>query len=398
MRERITIVVLVVAACFVSSCCRIDFEPSDIDAEWAGMKLHEKAEAFRSELAEHNTADDLFAYRLSTTSGTPEVTPSTLSDTAYMTGWLLGAEAMRYKVTGEQDAADRITYLVDGLHRLQQITGIDGYFARAFTKDDVVEPLGWIKGEGAYDEYFWKGDTSKDQYTAVMFGYSLAYSAIEGMPAMQPTEDMIVADVRKIGEALIANDYQIIGEEGLTKDGDLSPRILGWPIGLNALMRLAWIKIADQITGDMGFGDAYDELLDDRLHKIVANPCSIYARTWPFRCPDYVNNNMAFLNFYSILQIGTGEDEYYKKALGRKLFWVKRTNYPFWNFVYAAFCDNASKKERAIEKGIETLSQFPRGPGKFWGHRQREGVKYAGTAFLASYWLARAEGFISQDE
>jgi len=107
---------------------------------------------------------------------------------------------------------------------------------------------------------------------------------------------------------------------------------------------------------------------------------------------------MTFLNLYSILRIETDEEEYYRKALNNRFFWKKSTQYPFWNFVYAGFCQNTRKRETAVKQGIEGLLKLPLAPGKFWGIIQREGVKYAGTAFLAAYWVGRSHGLISEQE
>lgn len=396
MRKIVTVIVLVLTVSLLSSCCRVGVRDIKM-ADAPQMKLYEKAEHFENELEKHISPEGLLWYRLGDCN---VVVHSALSDAAYMTGWLAGTEALRYKVTASQDAKEKLTKLVHGLHLLQEVTGIEGYFARAFCKEEegVTCPSWWLAGKGEYEEYVWKGDTSKDQYTPVMFGYWLAYDAVKDDPEMEETKKLIVGDVSRIGDHLIDNNYQIIGEEGLTKDGDLSVRMYGVGIGLNALHRLTWIKIAEEITGEDRFKEAYDELIAEGCHKIVASPFSFYDRPWPFRCPDYVNNNMAFLNFYSILRIETDEEEYYRKALNNRFFWKKSTQYPFWNFVYAVFCQNTRKRETAVKQGIEGLSKLSLKPGKFWGIVERKGAKYAGTAFLGAYWIARNHGFISEKE
>lgn len=397
MRKIVTVIVLVLMVSLLSSCCKVGVRDIKM-ADAPQMKLYEKAEHFENELEDHTSPEGLFWYRLSKKGDCYVVAYSALSDAAYMTGWLVEAEALRYKVTANPAAKENVKRLVHGLHFLQEVTGIEGYFARAFCKKEVARPESWFDAVDNYNDYVYKGNTSKDQYTPVMFGYSLAYDVVKDDPEMEETKNLIVGDVSRIGDHLIDNNYQIIGEQGPTKDGDLSVRMYGLAIGLNALHRLTWIKIAEEITGEDRFKEAYDKLIAEGCHKIVASPFSFYDRPWPFRCPDYVNNNMTFLNLYSILRIETDEEEYYRKALNNRFFWKKSTQYPFWNFVYAGFCQNTRKRETAVKQGKEGLLKLPLAPGKFWGIIQREGVKYAGTAFLAAYWVGRSHGLISEQE
>jgi len=365
------------------------------------MSLVKKAEYFEEDLKEHISPEGLCWYRLSKRGDRYFVACSALSDAAYMTGCLLGAEALRYEVTGSEDAKEKLIKLANGLHILQEITGRKGYFARAFCKKckEEVWAESWFEGKDKYEEYIWRGNTSKDQYTPVMFGYFLAYEAVKDKPEMQEIRDQISEDVSNIADFLIDNKYKIIGEQGITKDGNLSPRILGIPImGLDALHCLTWIKIAEVITGRERFKKAYDDLVREGLPGIVACPLSFYDRPWPFRETDYVNNNMAFLDFYAILRIANNEEKYYQRGLQNRFFWKKIVKYPFWNFAYAAFCQSNKSKEKAVKEGVESLTKFTLKPGRFWGIEEREEVKYAGSAFLLAYWVGRNHGFISANQ
>ena len=363
------------------------------------MSLHQKAEYFEQGLKAHISEEGLVWYKLGKKNGGFVVTHASLADAAYITGCLAGAEALRYKVTGSTDAKEKLHKLINGLHILQQVTGIKGYIARAFCKKQQSRPEGWLQAKGKYDEYVWRGNTSKDQYTAVMFGYALAYDAVKDDPAMQEIKSIIVKDVSNIADFLIENKFQIIGEKGRTKDGDLSARFLGLvPVGLNALHCLTWIKIAEQITTEERFGKAYEQLLRKGYHKVVVG--GFYDRPWPFRDVDYVNNNMAFLDFYSILRLENNVSKYYEKALRKRWQALRNVKCPFWNFVYAAFSKNKEDKTLAVEQAVETLRQFPLMPKRSfdWRPEERKDAKRAGTAFLVAYWIARNHNLISEEQ
>jgi len=362
-----------------------------------GPKLYQKAEYFEQCLQEHISEEGLVWYKLGKKNDSYVVSYPSLADAAYITGCLAGVEALRYKMTGRPDAKEKMQKLVNGLHILQEVTGIKGYLARAFCKKEQAWPEEWLEGKGKYSEYVWKGNTSKDQYTAVMFGYALAHEVAKDDPNMQEIENMISKDVSNIADFLIQNKFQIVGEKGRTKDGDLSARFLGIiGIGLNALHRLTWIKIAEHITAEDRFKKAYKELVSKGHHKVVVE--GFYDRPWPFREVDYVNNSMAFLDFYSILRLEADEAKYYEKALEKRWQALRNVGCPFWNFVYAAFSENKKDKIGAIKQAVENLRKFPLMPRRSfdWRIEERTDAKVAGTAFLVAYWIARNHNLISE--
>lgn len=407
--SKILAVLILIASLSMSGCAaRIEQQAEAAKlAQETSMSLYQKAEYFEQGLKEHISPEGLVWYKLGKKNDSYVISHASLANAAYITGCLAGAQALRYKVTGSSDAKEKLQKLVNGLHSLQEVTGIKGYLARVFCKKEQDWPQHWFEGKGKYAEYVWRGNTSKDQYTAVMFGYVLAHDVVKDDPAMHQIENMIVEDVSNIADFLIENKFQIIGEKGMTKDGDLSARFLCFvPIGLNALHRLTWIRIAEQITGEERFKRAYEELVRKGHHQIVAG--GFYDRPWPFRNVDYVNNNMAFLDFYNILRLESldcaqdkiDEAKYYEKALEKRWQALRYVGCPFWNFVYAAFFENKKDNIGAIKQAVENLRKFPLMPRRSfdWRIEERTDVKYAGAAFLVAYWIARNHNFISEGE
>ena len=110
-------------------------------------------------------------------------------DAAIWTGHYLAAEAFRWKVTGDADALANAKGALAGIRLLVDVTGGSGLLARfALPQDSPWEPA--ITAEegakhGRYPatvgttQYYWYGNTSRDQYSGVFFGLGVAYDMIE---------------------------------------------------------------------------------------------------------------------------------------------------------------------------------------------------------------------------
>jgi len=123
-------------------------------------------------------------------------------DSAIWTGTYLAAEAIRLKVTGSPDAEKNVEQLVEAIHRLFQVTGHTGFMAR-YTAPLSADPL--ITAQ--YDptspkhhkvtfqgqDWFWSGNTSRDQYQGMLLGYAHAYEALSSTTHRQMIRDDIVA-------------------------------------------------------------------------------------------------------------------------------------------------------------------------------------------------------------
>ena len=93
--------------------------------------------------------------------------------------------------------------LVAAIHRLFQVTGHPGFLARYTApvnhSDPAIKNLynpmdtrhHKVKFNG--QDYFWSGNTSRDQYQGVMLGYSLAYDALTSEAHKKLIRDDMVA-------------------------------------------------------------------------------------------------------------------------------------------------------------------------------------------------------------
>jgi len=130
-------------------------------------------------------------------------------DSPIWTGIYLGAEALRYMITGAPDAKEQIARTVRTLHRWWNISGDPGYLARYAVPSDAPQKVLDIfdpdDPEFHFDVPFegetwhWRGNTSRDQYQGVMFGMSLAYQATDD----EEIREIIREDVVEFIEQLI---------------------------------------------------------------------------------------------------------------------------------------------------------------------------------------------------
>ena len=360
-----------------------------------------------------------------------------LADTAVWTGALLAAESYRYAATGDPAALAAARRSVDGLHALQEVTGIPGLFARSIDRDPEAARRGgpWRRGAGAWSDVHWRGDISKDQLIGVMFGYGIALRYVDD-PALRAR---IAADVAPIADRILEAGGQILGADGhRTTYGDLDAEFWGLvPIGLNALISLATFRVAHEATGEERFRRAHDALVKEEYPEIAR-----WAKFEALGRTNHSNDSMAFMAYAVLLEL---EDDpalrlHYARSLERTWSYVGAERNSFFNYVYAGLHRPA---RRAIADAVGSLRGFP--PRKvlapvdltgrpgievaFWrnrrgdprstsaipvedrpvssflwkscphallgGRRPRRTVEYAGTDYLLAYWMGRRFGFLT---
>src|SRR5438094_6747255 len=108
-------------------------------------------------------------------------------DSAIWTGHYLAAEAFRYQVTRSPDALANAWAALRGIRSLIDVTG-NGVLARCLVPADSPYGAAIQAEEGGHGiyyntledrRYFWIGNTSRDQYSGVMFGLTAAYDMID---------------------------------------------------------------------------------------------------------------------------------------------------------------------------------------------------------------------------
>ena len=135
-------------------------------------------------------------------------------DAAIWTGHYLAAEAYRYRVTQSADALVNVQRALDAITALTSVSGT-GVLARFTAPASSPWTAGIVSGEGRHGIYegtwngqpqCWLGNTSRDQYTGVFFGLSVAYDAVgDGKMKKQIREA-----VTRMLDFLIANGWNVV--------------------------------------------------------------------------------------------------------------------------------------------------------------------------------------------
>lgn len=267
----------------------------------------------------------------------------------------IAAESFRFAVTREPEARRLARNSAEALMRLEQITGISGFPARAYIrKGDFRHPGGeWhTTPDGRFE---WKGDTSSDEIVGHFFAYSVYYD-LAAAPEEKPAIRAVVA---RIAAHILDHDRYLVGPSGKpTTWGKWSPayfadkRALGWcDAPLNSLELLSFLKTAQHITGEQRFAAEYRKLIEEGYPRLAAE---YRAR----KCElNYSDEELAMLSFYPLL-------EYEKDGALRRTYlealeqwWEneRREENPLWIYMYS----RAIGRPVDLEKAQRALARHP---------------------------------------
>ena len=322
------------------------------------MSLEQKAERFQKQLdRDHLSPLGLMIYsRGLNPDGSLHPSWRDLNDTPIWGGVHLAAESFRYAVTGRDEALESVRRSVKGLHLLQAVHGVPGLLARHLaprtdTVIDFARPGNpWIEAKPEFPELKWKGNVSKDQYSGMIFGYGVAYDLVPD----QEVRAQVRQDMTAIADFLIKNRYRIIGHDGKpTKYCNLRARIGPIPIGVQALMSLAAIKVAHQVSGEERFEKEYRRLVRKRWPQATWS-----AKFQLFGKTNHNNDNMAFLSYYSLLRLEKDPQvrRHYLRSAERMWKYVGHEGNAFWNLIYLG---TGGEDPLGREEALLQLRNFP---------------------------------------
>src|SRR5437870_11087605 len=139
-------------------------------------------------------------------------------DSAIWTGFYLAAEAFRYQVTRSSDALANAWKALEGIHSLLDVTGSDvlarclipvnSPYAAAIQQEEAGNGIYYNTLRG--QPYFWIGNTSRDQYSGVVFGLSAAYDMIDDPTAHR----LIQQDLMRILNYLLGHNWNVVMPDG----------------------------------------------------------------------------------------------------------------------------------------------------------------------------------------
>src|SRR6058998_610527 len=171
-------------------------------------------------------------------------------DSAIWTGHYLAAEAFRYKVTASAEALQNVKGALAGLRSLVDVTGtgllaralvpVDSRFAEAITQEEASN--GIFKGTLQGREFFWVGDTSRDQYSGVFFGLGIAYEMVDDTGVRSESAQLVT----RLLEFLLNHQWAVV-----MPGGAVSTVFIGRPD-----QQLAFLQIGRHVNAGR-FGQTY---------------------------------------------------------------------------------------------------------------------------------------------
>jgi hypothetical protein len=266
------------------------------------------------------------------------------------------AECFRFAVTHSPEALRNARHSLAALLRLESITGIPGFPARALIhRGDYRAPEGewhWTSD----GEWEWKGDTSSDELVGHFLAYAVAYDLLPD----ESDRAAIRGAAGRIAGHLLDHGLQLVGFGGrVTRWGKYSPAYFQTAEGkqdeaLNSLELLSHLRVAYHITGEERLLTAYRELIQQRgyLENVMRGFCEASHEV------NYSDEELAFLSFYALLRYE--DDPALRSQFQAALTFLWRScaaeRNPLWNFIYAA---GTGATDYDAPAALEALERIP---------------------------------------
>ena len=205
---------------------------------------------------------------------------------------------------------------------LERLSGIPGFPARAvvtelelkacvhgFNPEAKVHALGetakaWYRST-KHPGLWCKGDTSSDE----LDGHYLAWYLYHDLVAEEAEKREIAAVARRVTDGIIANGYTLVDHTGRkTRWGIWAPELINQDPRyaglrpLNSLEILAYLKVAEHITGDHKYAAAADKLIGE--HHYLLNGLLVRrgeAANWSRI--NHSDDELLYITYYTLLSL-----------------------------------------------------------------------------------------------
>jgi hypothetical protein len=287
------------------------------------------------------------------------------------TAMYLASQCFRYAATGSAEARDNARVAAYALMKLEQVTPIDGFFARSIVPgDECAAKQASGAGEwhlSADGVWCFKGDTSSDEFVGHIFGLSLYHDLV----ADEQERADVAATIGRILGTMVDNGYRLLDLDGQpTSHGHFDPEWMEEDLsamfgdaGLNSAMILGGLRAAYHMTGQERFQESFEYLVHDRGYKDYVSCIEETNLLWH---TNHDSEEMSFLAMYTLIRY---EDdpallELWKHGnpeldcRGLDYLWeVQRPERdPEFNMIYAGL---AQADGYDLEDSIETLQKLP---------------------------------------
>lgn len=302
--------------------------------EWRSLNLGQKATSFEQRIEARHVRHGLVAdCALRTPGELSSALPVSNDNDGLWTAMYLGAQAYRYAATRDPDARAKAQRAYRALLRLEQITGLPGFYARSFIAKSEPRPGDGEWHATADGEWLWKGDTSSDESVGHYYGYSLYFDLV----ADASEKEEIRAVITRMTDYLVANQYELLDVDGKpTRWGRWSEAYFQTDEGkyeaaLRSLQVLSFLKTAQHITGDAKYDAAYR----DRLAKGYAENARRYRRWAGGGEINFSDDELAYLSFQPLLRYekDPGLRQPYLETLRYVWTQVASDRNPLWAYI-----------------------------------------------------------------
>ncbi len=267
-------------------------------------------------------------------------------DSALWTGFDLAAESFRYKVTHSPDALAAAQRALAGIQSLVDVTG-NNVLARCLIPENSPY-AGAIQneeaGNGIYrsgPENFWVGNTSRDQYSGVLFGLGVACDLMDD-PGM-----------RSSAAALVTRLVQFLKDHGwnvVLPDGTVTTTF-----ALRPEQQLAFLQLARHVNPDR-FSTAYD------LARLTLSPfASIPIGVDVLSDSSYFKFNLDTINLYTLVHLESSSfGGIYQNAYNILRRHTDNHGNAFFNMIDAALNGPDAARDAETRRLLDQWLQRPR--------------------------------------
>lgn len=327
------------------------------------MTLEEKAIELRSITEKYNIRKD--GYVLARTLEHEGVVSldegyvPTSDNDGHRTGVYTAALAFEYACTKNEEVREMAKRSLLGMIKLTEITGIEGFAARAIRYENEIDygtgnRREWhITKDADGNNLEWLGETSSDE----MVGHFYCYANYFDLVADDEEKELIKGVVTKILNHIINNNFRLVDTDGIpTTWANWNPDLLNndqkwmYEKGTNSLQMLTFLKVGYHITGDEKYEKMFRYLADDKHYAM---------NLMQYRILDghlcHIDDNHDFL-MISLLMKYT-DDPQLKSifSMGLTYHWndEKAERNAFYNFVYGATTGEMFEADNAIDELVD---------------------------------------------
>ena len=317
----------------------------------------EKAAHFETVLERIHIRRGFTAAASTPTGDAADAAPDISDNDGLWTGCYVGAESLRYAVTGEEEALEKARRGLNAMLLLTKVTGLPGFTARAVRyPGDPGFGNGnkeWIRTADGGCE--WKCETSSDEMTGHFFGMSLYYD----LCADDAEKEAIRGALCGIMDHIVRNHYRLIDHDGLpTTWANWDPMLLNYDDkwfferGINSLELLAFLKVCHHITGDDKYGALYREFVTKHHYPLNAMQHKVRDA---HVC--HIDDNLGFLAAFTLLRLEENESLRALYLCGMEDHWQyeKVERQPMFSFLHAAF----TGRDDDLAECVRSLREMP---------------------------------------